>query len=1043
MSGSATRETRALDAERLWRGFVRKVGLLLAAFYLFVFGYNYRNDTQMAEQAALEQARAHSRGILLALRWNAGHGGVYSAVDPREGDNAYSEFPDLPGADGKRYRLRHPEQMSQELADLADAEGAYQFRLVSLKPKHPQAAPDAWEARALAQLVEGRPEVHETVRREGTTEFRYMAPLRTEEACLACHSEQIHKVNQIHGGIGIRFDVSAPAQANRAHQLTMGLVLLFALGLALAGTHRTSQQLDRQLRHLDRRYEDLLHSTGSIVWEVDPANLQLTFISGQVERLLGYTPAECLGPDFWFQRIHPQDAARVWEELQAHRGTEQPLRLEFRMIDRLGHEVWMQSAMVCTGPAAAPARLRGVMLDISERKFAEQRAQDMFAEQYAILQNALVGIAYMRHGRIITCNARFEEIFGAAPAGLTGRPLRSLYPSEEAYLEIRQRVGAAFDAGKSFNTEVLLTRRDGSLFWGAMNGRRLDPADPERGAIWIYADISERKAAQTALKEHQAQLEQLVEQRTAELRRALAAARAADRAKDDFLANVSHEMRTPLNAVIGLSDLARKHTRDPQEQAYLGKVVAAGRTLLQIINDLLDLSKIASGRLDLEQIPFRLADIIDKLNALVAHRLHDQPLRFEVVRDPALPDVLVGDPLRLEQIVLNLVTNAIKFTAQGHIAVRFQRHAAAPDRLGLTIEVEDSGSGIAPEELKNLFQPFSQADHSIARTHGGTGLGLTICRRFAEMMEGNIQVVSTPGVGSTFTVRLLLREADDAAAAALATPSEAGAPTDTLQDIRYRDTRVLVVDDQEVNRQIVRELLAEVGIACDEAENGRQAVDAVLRQPAGHYALVLMDVQMPELDGYDATRALRAAPALRDLPIIAMTAFAMAHERQACLAAGMNDHLGKPFEPAYFYALLSHWIPAEHQYLASPPAPLVDPAEDTADDWPVAGIDTAAGIARFAGNRATYRRWLGIFVSEGAAPLDAVQRELGAGNRAQALRVLHAYKGRCGMLGMTALWQAIVALEAALKGERAAAEPFAQARRRLAEVLASLQDALN
>ena len=1029
-----------LDPRRLWRDFVLRVGVLLAVAGSFFFAYNFYTDGGQIDEAALKRARAHFRDTLTTLRWASEQGGVYIETRPDDGANPYPQYPDVQTQTGTTLRLHHPDRVLFEVAEMARREDDLRFHLVGMQTRNPLNAPDTWESLALDTILGGRVEFFEHVEVDGRTLFRYMAQVRTETHCLRCHVQEGFKAGDVQGGIAISFDISELVTSNRLHQITSAFVILLTLVLTLWATNWFSQRLDRQLSRISRRYEDMLQSTESIVWEAEPETLQLTFVSDQVRRLLGYTPDECISQVFWFRCIHPEDVLRVWETYKAHRETDKPLRLDYRMIDRQGKEIWMQDVVVFAEQEGGKV-LRGVLLDISERKNAERRVQEMYAEQSAILQNALVGIAVIRDRELISCNNRFEEIFGAPAFSMVGMTTRSLYPSEGVYLEVGQRVKEAFERGESFKDELLLSRQDGSLFWAAIAGQMLNPGRPDQGAIWIYTDISERKAAQAALKEHQARLEQLIEQRTADLRQALDDARAADRAKDEFLANISHEMRTPLNAVIGLAGIARKHSGDARVQDYLDKISGGGQSLLRIINDLLDLSKIAAGRMELEAIPLRLGQIVNHLRSMVQHRIEEKQLQFTVEVDPALPAVCVGDPLRVEQIVLNLVTNAIKFTEQGGVTVRFNHAPAPAGKVGLQLEIEDTGIGMTPDEMKNLFQPFSQADSSITRTHGGTGLGLVICRRLAEMMGGDIEVSSVRGKGSLFSVRMVFDVADNLSVSGEEERQEADALS--AENVRYRNTRLLVVDDQPINRQIANELLKEVGITCDEAENGRIAVDMILSQPPDTYAMVFMDMQMPEMDGYSATRALRTHATLAKLPIIALTAFAMEHERQACLAAGMNDHLGKPFDTEKFYQLLRRWIPADRQYSAEPAAPLAAAPPAAAESVSIPGLDMEGGLKRFAGNRASYLKWLGSFAGEGSAPLDAVAGELAAGNREQALKTLHAFKGRCGMLGMTLLWQAVVDLEAAMKQDAPHETLFAAARQRQDEVLEALRGVIN
>jgi signal transduction histidine kinase/CheY-like chemotaxis protein len=512
---------------------------------------------------------------------------------------------------------------------------------------------------------------------------------------------------------------------------------------------------------------------------------------------------------------------------------------------------------------------------------------------------------------------------------------------------------------------------------------------------------------------------QEVQQRTADLEDALAAAKLADQAKDAFLANVSHELRTPLNAVIGMSSLARRLSHEPVQQAYLDKIGNAGKTLAHLINDLLDLSKIVAGHLEFENTTFSLRQMLGRSDSLMSYKAVEKGLQLIETVDDAVPDVLLGDPLRIEQILLNLLSNAIKFTAAGRVEVRIKVVAGevtseatgAAERICLAIEVEDTGVGLQQEQIELLFKPFAQADNSMTRKYGGTGLGLAICKRLSEMMGGGISVSSTLGQGSIFRVTLWLGvgKAEDLPAAG--DPGNAGAPA------CYADARVLVVEDQALNREIVDALLNLVGIAPRMVCNGQEALDLLAEAGPDAFDLVLMDIQMPVMDGLTATRALRAQSGFENLPVIAMTAHTMAHEREVSTAAGMNDHIGKPFDNASFYRCIAKWIPSvkhrqQDSLLPAPPLPVL---LATVGLPPLKGIDSAAGISRLAGSEVRYRHWLSDFVEEGPVTVAQIRQALDAGLPELARHVAHAAKGRVGMLGMTDLHAVFTELEAALK----------------------------
>ena len=411
-------------------------------------------------------------------------------------------------------------------------------------------------------------------------------------------------------------------------------------------------------------------------------------------------------------------------------------------------------------------------------------------------------------------------------------------------------------------------------------------------------------------------LEELVAKRTADLVIARDGAEAANRAKSIFLANMSHELRTPMNGIMGMTDQALRHTTDPRQIDWLTKSQNAAKRLLGLINDILDLSKIEADCLTLEAIPFTFGEVLENLFNLLGPKAEEKQVRLLVDLGPEIPRMaLLGDPLRIGQILLNLAGNALKFSEHGSITVRARRLdeplEKQPEGVLLHIEVTDTGIGIAPEDQKRLFTAFEQADGSMTRKYGGTGLGLAISKRMVRLMGGEIGVNSTPGQGSTFwfTVRLKQGKAESARPVADASPlgkkTESGKPAfDRLRD-HYAGTRILVAEDEPMNQEVARGLLENAGLVVDLADDGQQALDMAQQK---EYALILMDMQLPNLNGVEATQAIRAHPGYRQTPILALTANAYDEDRQACLDAGMNDHIAKPIDPEGLYATLLGWL---------------------------------------------------------------------------------------------------------------------------------------
>ena len=503
-------------------------------------------------------------------------------------------------------------------------------------------------------------------------------------------------------------------------------------------------------------------------------------------------------------------------------------------------------------------------------------------------------------GRVSYVSPSVQEVRGFTPEECKRHTLEeTLVPeSRPAVIAYMQGLREAIAAGRqpeTFRGEQGYWRKDGSVFWSEVIAFPLLRADGSLvQLLGLSRDISAQKAMQKAVEE------------------ARDAADSANRSKSEFLANMSHEIRTPMNAVIGLSNLLREALSDGTQREYAEQIHQAGTSLLGVLDDILDYSRIEAGQMQIELVPLRISQVLDNCNVLFAAHpgTGRVALTFEV--SPGVPDVLVGDPLRLLQVIKNLVANAMKFTHEGSVAVRVETLEESGADLVIKVTVQDTGIGMRPELQGKIFQAFNQGDISTTRKYGGAGLGLSICSRLVGLMGGEIGVVSTPGAGSTFwfTARLgKPAQGQDAGPRATGTPESFDDLAPLVAPIR--GARVLVVDDTATNLLVARQYLRKLGFEVETASNG---IEAVEKAKGGSFDAILMDLQMPEMDGLAATSLIREEEARRgvggrEVPIIALSAAAMVVDVQACLAAGMNDHIAKPVEPAALARTLVRWIP--------------------------------------------------------------------------------------------------------------------------------------
>jgi signal transduction histidine kinase/DNA-binding NarL/FixJ family response regulator/HPt (histidine-containing phosphotransfer) domain-containing protein len=508
----------------------------------------------------------------------------------------------------------------------------------------------------------------------------------------------------------------------------------------------------------------------------------------------------------------------------------------------------------------------------------------------------------------------------------------------------------------------------------------------------IIHDITERKLAEAKINETNLRLEA-----------ATAQADMANAAKGTFLANMSHEIRTPMSGMLGMTGLLLETSLTERQRGYAEKIRASGESLLAILNDILDFSRMEAGKLHLEIVPFSLKEVIGNVVDIFEPQAAEKKIGINTTIDQGLPANLLGDPQRMTQVIANLVGNAVKFTAAGAIQLGAKVQRRTETDVELEISVQDTGIGMTEEDLSRLFTAFSQADASTARRFGGSGLGLAISRQFVELMGGTIRAESTPGKGSLFTVVLsFLVDSGIGRTKLLRRPD--------TQRIRFTDVRALVVEDHEINREIVVELLRQAGIKADIATNGIEAVEMVR---ASDYDILFMDIQMPEMDGFTATRKIRNLDreGVDRLPIMALSSHAIVGDREKSLAAGMNDHLTKPINPDVLEAVLLQWLPQEKRTAVVADEPSLFTKQKIVFIPPSTDLDVEDGMNRVGGNRKLYLKLLRDFVAKYRETPTLLLLELRADQLEDAIHRIHAIRGIAGNLGGKEVAAAAVELE--------------------------------
>ena len=736
-------------------------------------------------------------------------------------------------------------------------------------------------------------------------------------------------------------------------------------------------QREIALKESEKRFELAVEGAEEGVWDINLLSGDI-YHSPRMCEMLGYTMEE-LPPNIavWKSIANQEDWAVLWSQWKAHLADP---KQEYRVIVRFRHQDgswhWIRIQGKASRDSSGRAiRITGTHKDITERRLVEMELSDNRATTVTLI-NSIPDLIFYKNldGTYLFCNDAFCELIGRPASEIIGKTDYDLFSREVANFSRIKDTAALSTLTRQSNEEwvdypngrrVLLHTLK-MPFWGE-EGRKL------LGILGISRDITERDIAEKAV------------------RHAKDLAEEATKMKSEFLANMSHEIRTPMNAIIGMSHLALKTNLTPKKKDYITKIQLSGDHLLRIINDILEFSKIEAGKLTIEQTDFEFENVLANLTSLISDKVNEKGLNLVVNIEPKIPRYLKGDALRLGQILINYVNNAVKFTEQGDIFIDVKLLIETECEVCLHFSVRDTGIGLTPEAQTKLFQPFQQADSSISRKYGGTGLGLAISKQLATLMAGEIGVESELGKGSNFWFTAKLAKSNG-----YTNHYEDANLTSALT--RIKGAAILIVEDNEFNQEVIMGLLAEHGFEITMANNGKEAVGLIAQ---GHYDMVLMDMHMPIMDGVRATIEIRRDARFNELPIISMTANAMVQDREKCVIAGMNDHLVKPIYPDDLFRMLLKWIRPRYNNALSFTNHIT---VEQSDELPkIDDLNVELVLRRIGGRKSIYLNMLCNYAPNQESMPAELRAALDANDYKAAERIAHTSQGVNGNIGATNL----------------------------------------
>lgn len=651
--------------------------------------------------------------------------------------------------------------------------------------------------------------------------------------------------------------------------------------LKIIGTHTDISQIkqtETELEQKVKQFKSLSENIPGVIYEYGfrkDGTEGFLYVSPALKRIFG------ISPDNFMEHVHPDDRQRIRQKTEHSKNTLEPFHDESRLIVPGGGIKWnaRQSSYSYTDQNGTKV-FTGFMKDITERKTVEQTLKAKEEKYRSIIENMNLGLLEVDNDEIITyANQSFCTMSGYKMEEFTGKRASTFFASGEDS-NILQKKTEKRKTGISDAYEIQVNDKQGNKKWWLISGApRYSDKGELVGSIGIHLDITEQKQLELQLIEARIRAENLAQ------------------TKEIFLANMSHEIRTPMNAIMGMTRQLAKTNLLPQQQFYLDIIHSASDNLLVILNDILDLSKIEAGKLSFENIGFEPKLVAKRVLQVLAHRAEEKGLMLvNSYFDPAISPVLIGDPYRLNQVLLNLMGNSIKFTEKGKVDISFKLIIDNPQSQVIQMDVLDTGIGMDQTYLAHLFDKFSQEHESISRKYGGTGLGMSICRNLVDLMGGKIKAESDKGIGTKMSVIIELKKG-----------SRSDLPVKEIVQFKpnfLQGRKILITDDNELNRLVASVILKNYGAQTIEAANGQMAVEMINKHKPD---IVLMDLQMPVLNGVESTKTIRQLG--NDLPIIALTAEAIKGELERCIAAGMNDYLSKPFKEEEFLKVIDKWLP--------------------------------------------------------------------------------------------------------------------------------------